>query len=118
MPVVISYSVSGLNAKYILRHLVYGAVIGALAYWACLAMLPDAVSQEYRLALALVALGNTLCYPFSWYVVEDLIFYTFDNEWLGKIANLLKPFLWVFCWVFGMTIAPFGFAFFHYIENR
>lgn len=117
MPPFILKTFGGLNRSYYLRHLTFACAI--LAFF--VVMLHQAQSNTTGLAFYVLAIVNTLLYPYSRFVYESVIGFIMGKNVFfvnALLMLLVKSMTMLMCWWLAIFIAPLGLAYLYWQHNR
>jgi hypothetical protein len=113
---IIAKTFGGLSTSYYIRQLLFGLVFPVFMY-----VIMNQGSQPLHLPMLLVMVVNTLLYPYSRFVYENVVNFIIgqnvffvDTIFLlaGKVATM------AFCWVCAIFIAPVGLVYLYYHHSK
>ncbi|MBK9393302.1 MAG: hypothetical protein IPN40_05185 [Uliginosibacterium sp.] len=113
---VIAKTFGGLSTQYYLRQFVFGLLIPAMLYF-----LFSQAKQPIQISLVIVAVINSLLYPYSRFVYESVIgFLMGDNVFIVNAVFMLfvKAMTIAICWSAAIFIAPIGLAYLYFHHSK
>ena len=105
----------GLNLAYYLRHLVFGVAFAALIVFSIYS------NRSIDFWTYLFIIVNTLLYPYSRFVYEQVMGFILGNTvFVFPIIILMmaKVFTMALCWFLAIFIAPLGLAYLYYYHTK
>ena len=113
---VIAKTFGGLSAPYYFRQLIFGMAFPIFIY-----LMLSQSNRPLQMPMLLMALVNTLLYPYSRFVYESVMNFImgknvfFVNALLMLAVKLLSMLL---CWAFAIFVAPIGLAYLYFHHSK
>jgi hypothetical protein len=108
----------GLTTRYYVRQFLFGLVFTAMII-SVAANGPGGIIAKP--GLIILAIVNTLLYPYSRFVYESVVGYIMGNNifFVNALFMLLvKAFTMAMCWSFAIFVAPVGLAYLYWRNSR
>jgi hypothetical protein len=114
---IIQKTIGGLSFQYYFRQFLFGSLF-CIFY---LYLFSQGWQKVPQISLLILAILNTLLYPYSRFVYESIVNFILGNNvfWGNAIVILaFKIFTMLLCWSFAIFVAPIGFIYLYFHHSK
>ncbi|CAJ0691007.1 MULTISPECIES: hypothetical protein [Ralstonia] len=121
MQQVLSKTFGGLSRPYYFRHFVFGLIFPVFIFWMLSHAKPSSGQHAFPFTLVIIAILNTVLYPYARFVYEGVIGFLMGSNVLfvnAFIALWWKLVTMALCWSLAIFIAPIGLGYLYFHHSR